>query len=182
MTSPSVPDARFASTFEVIEGGRGLFKAMISLPGQGDVPSYQFNQPRRLLRVRPDVPIHPRMVVKSQAGTLFPVGEHGAAEARRGVVYRNFRLFEITGHFAWQGASKVIDPTTKLPKTVGVTPKGLLWGAFEPGPEERDRGLKMRFETGRFITNTEVPLGDQVDGREVIRCDQQLGLWLLSLG
>lgn len=183
MTLLSPADARFTSPFEVIEGGSGTFKGSISEPGQGEAPSYQFNLPRRLLRVAPGVPLKAGMVVKGVDGVTYILGQHGSSIRHGTTLFSNFRLFEATGQFDWKGRGKVVDPVTKLPRDTGLVSKGKLWGCYEPAAmEERDRAFRMKFETGRFITNQKVSLDDEIDGRKVSRCDEQLGIYLVSLG
>lgn len=182
MTLLSQADARFASPFEIIEGGRGIFRGMLSDPGQGGVPAFQFNLPRRLLRVAPGVPITIGSIIKGPGGALYMVGQHAPASRLGSVTYQNFRLIETTGRYSWTGRGKSIDPITRLPRDTGLVSKGELWGAYEPAAEVFDRAIRTQFETARFITNREVSLDDEIDGMKVTRCEAQLGLYIVSLG
>jgi hypothetical protein len=175
-------DERFGSLFTVIQGGGGQFTGMLSEPPQGEVPSFQFNLPRRLLRVEAKLPITEGMVIRTPDGTAFMVGHHGAAESYQGALFRNFRLFEATGQFSWQRRGKEIDPATRLPRDTGLQDLPAIYGVYEPSPEMFDRQMRTSFEAGRFITNSDVKINDVVDGRKVSRVDMQLGLRLCTLG
>lgn len=182
MTLLSKADARFASPFEVIEGGSGIFRGLISDPGEGGVPAFQFNLPRRLLRVQPEVPVKPGMLLRGPGQIHYIVAEHASASRSGEVLFKNFRLFEVTGKYDWKGRGKTLDPVTRLPRDSGLVAKGLLWGVYEPNAEVFDRAIRVQFETARFLTNRKVDLDDEIDGRKVTRCDAQLGIYVVSLG
>lgn len=182
MPSLSATNRRFKTRFEVLEGGSGFFHGVINEPGQGEVPSYQFNLPRRLLRVDAKLPVSDGMVIQDQEGTTFMVGKHGSSESRGGVLFRSFRLFEATKQFTWQKREKAIDPITMLPRDVGMVDQTPLWGCYEPSPEMFDRAVRSSFEGGRFITNRLIERDDIVDGRKVTRVDEQLGVYICTLG
>lgn len=182
MPSLSRVDARFEIDFEILVGGSGLFRGIITEPNQGDVPAYQFNHPRRLLKVAHTLPLAPRMVVRDIAGTIFILGNHGAAQSRDQILFRNFRMFVATGQFTWKTRGKAIDPVTLLERDTGLIDQPAIYGAFEPSPEQFDRQMRTNFEVGRFITHALVERDDVVDGRKVNRVDEQLGLSLVTLG
>lgn len=182
MPSLSAVNSRFTTRFEIVDGGSGFFDAIINEPGQGEMPSYQFNLPRRLLRVEAGVPIDAGIVVRDPEGSTFMLGKHGSSESRGGTLFRSFRMFEATGQFRWEKREKVIDTITMLPKDTGLLPQVPLWGCYEPSPEVFDRAVRMNFETGRFITNRKVDRDDMIDGRKVTRIDEQLGLYIVTLG
>lgn len=183
MPSLSAVDTRFLSTFIIIEGGVGTFQAIINEPGQGEVPSFQFNLPRRLMRLGVGVPVEAGMVVRDQFGAVFMLGKHGASESRGKVLFKNFRLFEATDQFTWRGRGKEIDPTTRLERDAGEISKGMIWGVYEPETREAfDRQMRSNFETGRLITNRQVLLDDLIDDKKVTRVDEQLGLYIATVG
>jgi hypothetical protein len=175
-------DDRFGTLLTVIEGGSGDFTGIVSEPGQGEVPSYQFNLPRRLLRVNSGLPLQTGMVVRSPEGTTWMLAKHGDSEVHSGALFRNFRLFEATQQFSWEKRGKVIDPITRLPKDAGMVAQPDIWGSYEPSPEMFDRQMRTSFEAGRFITTADVKRDDIVDGKKVSRVDIQLGLRLCTLG
>lgn len=182
MPSLQRADDRFGAKLTIIDGGSGQFTGVITEPNQGEVPSYQFNLPRRLLRVDAKVPVKPGIVVRASEGTVWMVGEHGDAETGRGALFRTFRLFEATQKFTWQKRGKTVDTVTGLPKDTGLVDQSSIWGLYEPSPEMFDRQMRTSFEGGRFITNADVQRDDIIDGRKVSRVDIQLGLRLCQLG
>lgn len=182
MPSLSRPNDRFSINFEIIENGSGTFRGIITEPGQGDVPTYQFNLPRRLLRVTSHLPITAGMVVKDLGGTVFVLANHGASESRDEELFRNFRMFEAPKKYTWQTRGKETDVVTKLQRDTGLIDQPDIWGCYEPTPESFDRGLRTSVETGRFITNKQINRDDMVDGRKVTRVDDQLGIYLATLG
>lgn len=181
---PSLPraDDRFATPLTVIEGGSGQFRGVITEPSQGEVPSYQFNLPRRLLRVDAATPIAAGMVVRSHDGTVFMIGQHGDSETSHGPAFRSFRLFEASQKFSWKRRGKVTDTRTGLTKDSVLADQPEIWGVYEPSPEMFDRQMRTSFESGRFITNADVQRDDVVNGMKVSRVDIQLGLRLCQLG
>jgi hypothetical protein len=182
MPSLSRTHSRFTTSFTIIEGGSGVFQGIITEPGQGEVPSFQFNLPRRLLRVSPDLALSTAMVVRDQAGAVYMLGKHGSAHMGDDQLFRNFRLFEASKQFPWQTRGRTIDPVTKLKRDTALTEPTMIWGAYEPGLERFDRGMQTSFELARFITNRVLNRDDLVDGRKVARVDEQLGLQIVALG
>lgn len=182
MPSLRSSDDRFGTELTIIEGGTGTFTGVLAEPGQGEVPAYQFNLPRRLLRVEHHLPVRPGQVLRTELGTVYMVGRHGDSEARGGALFRTFRLFEADNQYTWKRRGKAIDPVTRLPKDTGLVDQPMVWGAYEPMPEMFDRQLRSSFETARFITTADVQEDDVVNGMKVARVDMQLGLRLVMLG
>lgn len=179
MPSLQKSDDRFGARIEILEGGSGFFKGIVDEPGQGTIPAYQFTNPRRLLRVNPDAPVKPSMVIRTLGGSVFIVGELGDAEN----IFKSFRLFETTGQYNWQKRTKTIDPVTQLPMDTGLLTERMIWGAYEPASQEVfDRQLHVEMENGRFITNAPIKLNDIVAGKRVTRVDAVLGVKLGVIG
>lgn len=182
MPSLRKTDDRFGTMLSLIEGGSGVFQGIITEPGQGEVPAYLFNLPRRILRVDAATPVREGMVVRAHSGTVWMLGKHGDSETMFGSTFRSLRMFEAEGRFKWKRRGKKIDPVTKLPLDSGLVDQPDVWGAYEPAPEMFDRQVRVGFETGRFITPADIQLNDEVDGMKVARVDLQLGLRLVTLG
>jgi hypothetical protein len=169
---------RFTTRIEVIENGSGFFQGIVDEPSQGSLPSYQFTNGRRVLRMNPGVPVKASMVIKTAGGAIFIVGNLGDDDT----VFQSFRLFETTGRYTWQTRGKRIDPVTKLPEDTGIQVKGSIWGTYEPGSQEIfDRQLHLDVETGNFITNADIQRDDLIDGKRVTRVDRVLGVKLAVL-
>ncbi len=169
---------RFMTRLEVIQNGSGFFQGIVDEPSQGTIPSYQFTNGRRILRLNPGTPIKPGMVIKTKGGDIFITGNLGDDDD----VFTSFRLFETTGRYKWETRGKSIDPVTKLPQDTGLINKGLIWGVYEPVSQEVfDRQLHMNMETGNFITNQNIQRDDIIDGKRVTRVDNVLGVKLAVL-
>ena len=183
MLSLDNADERFKTRFEIIENGSGVFSGIIDEISQTQVPSYVFSPPRRLLRVDKLLPINTRMIVRTQGGTVFLIGQHGDSETTQGTVFRSYRMFQATKRYHWQRRVSTVNKLTKLPETDGVqdmTPP-YIWGSYEPTPEQFDRETHVSIETARFITNHPIQRQDRIDGKDVVRVDEQLGLFIATL-
>jgi len=184
MLSLRSSDDRFKIRFEIIENGSGVFSGVIDEISQTQVPNYVFSLPRRLLRVDKGLPINTSMVVLSQGGTPYMIGEHGDSEAPEGMVFRSYRLFEPSGKYSWRRPTKVVDVVTGLPKSdelQNMTP-ATIWGLYEPNQREAfDREYYVSTEQASFITNQPIKRQDRIDGKDVIRVDYRLGLYIATL-
>ena len=177
MVSVTSVGARFEIPFQVIEGGSGEFRGVISETEQTSQPSYIFVQPRHVLRVRLPSPVRSGLVVRSPAGEVYILGDNGPSEHHTGTVWQSFRLFEATGRYSWQRRSRVTDPITKADKEGPLQDMGFLWAAMEVMDRtENDREIRIDYTQSRFIAGVVVGRGDLIDNRSVSRVDRQLGL------
>ena len=173
------PTDRFSKPITIIEGGSGTFHAVMDEPPQGAVASYQFTEPRRIIRLRPEQSIPVPSIIKNGANDIFLVADLGSSVG----VFKSYRLFDITGQYTWQRRKKKIDPVTRLPlddtelETIDV-----VWGVMESQPEQFDRQIRSSFEINRFITNKAIQRDDIVDGQRVMRVDRMMGIYVASLG
>lgn len=183
MLSLKGADERFKTAFEVIENGAGVFTGVIDEISQSQVPSYVFSSPRRLLRIERLLPINTSMVIRTAGGTTYLVGQHGDSESTEGVVFRSFRLFEPTGRYKWERPVRALEPVTGLKQSESLQPMvpAMIWGSYEPTQEAFDREYHVANETARFITNQPVQRQDRIGGKDVIRVDKQLGLYIATL-
>jgi len=177
MVSLASVSRRFELPFLVIEGGRGVIKAILSETDQNSQPSYVFVQPRHVLRTPFPTALRAGMVIQSPGGSPFIVGENGPSEQREGTLWDSFRLFEPTGRYSLSRRTKVMDPIAREYKEGPVQQIGLIWAALEPlDREQADREMRINFEQMRFITGSAVAPGDLIDNRSVTKVDRQLGL------
>lgn len=177
-------DDRFKIRFDVIENGSGSFHGIIDEISQNQVPNYVFTLSRRLLRVDQGLPLNSSMVIRSAGGTPFLLGEHGDAEATEGVIFRSYRLFQPSGRYKWERVVRVTDPVTGLLESEGLQEMvpAYIWGSFEPAQREAfDREYHVSTEQAQFITNQPIRRQDRVEGKDVIRVDFRLGLYIATL-
>ncbi len=179
MTRLSQTTNRFSKPITIIEGGSGTFNAVMDEPPQGSVASYQFTEPRRLMRLLPNQSVPVPCVIRNKSGDVFIVADLGSSVD----VFRSYRLFDVTGQYTWERRGKQVDPVTNLPKDSKVSQNlGLIWGVMEPQPEQFDRQIRSSFEINRFVTNKPIQLDDIVNGERVMRVDQLMGVYVASLG
>lgn len=176
-------DEKFKTRFEIIENGTGVFHAIIDEISQNQVPAYVFSLPRRLLRIDKNLPLSTRMILRTQGGTIFLIGRHGDSETFQGTVFRSFRLFEATQKYHWQRRVLKANRLTGLAESESLQDMqpAYIWGSYEPTPEAFDRETHVANESARFITNHPIQRQDRVDGKDVIRVDEQLGLFIATL-
>ncbi len=175
-------DNLFRLRLEVIEGGVGFFLGILDEPDQSPKPPYIFTANRRALRVDPNSPIAPGMVIRTPGGMVFMVAENGPSE-QTGGVFKSFRLFEATHRMTWSRRIEVMDPIVGVTKDAGLEDKGLIWCAFEPDQKETlDRALRANFETSRVTTTSLVERDDLIGEFKVTRADQLIGLRICSVG
>jgi hypothetical protein len=183
MLSLASTDEKFKTRFEIIENGQGVFAGIIDEISQTQVPSYVFSPPRRLLRVDKLLPLSTKMILRTQGGTIYLIGQHGDSETAQGTVFRSFRLFQSTKRYHWERRVSRTHPVTGLAMTedvVNMTPP-YIYGSYEPTPEAFDRETHVSIETARFITNQPIQRQDRIDGKDVVRVDEQLGLFIATL-
>lgn len=183
MPSLSNSARRFEIPVEDLTAGAS-FPATLTEPQPTNPPAFQFTNERRLLRVRDGVADPVGHVIRTPAGERFVVADHGYSESRgTKVIFRSYRLYEVTHELTWERRQKLLDPVTKVERDVGyvaVAP-GVALGAYETEREVLDRGLRTNFEAGRFITNAPVLLDDRLGGRQVVRVDKLLSIWICEL-
>src|SRR3546814_13312572 len=78
-----------------------LFRSVITETDQNQVPSYIFVSPRHVLRTRHPSAVRLGMVVRTQNGEVFIVGDNGPGEHAQGILWERFRLFRATGQMSW---------------------------------------------------------------------------------
>ncbi len=184
MLSLRKSDDRFKIRFDVVENGSGSFHGILDEIPQNQVPNYVFTLSRRLLRVDPGLPINTSMVIRSQGGTHFLIGDHGSSEAVEGTVFTSYRLFQPSGRYKWERVVRVIEPVTNLTLSEGMQNMNpaYVWGSYEPAQREAfDREYHVSTEQAQFITNQPIKRQDRIDGKDVIRVDYRLGLYIATL-
>ncbi len=169
--------ARFEIPLTVIEGGVGTVNGVLVETSQNTATSTVFTDPRRILRVRQPAALEAGMVVRSPVGEIFIVGNNGASELPEGDLWQSYRLFRATKKVLWQRRGKTVDPVTLLPIEGSLQDIGEVWAAIEPANREAiERRLHVTLEEATFITGAAVARDDVLDGRPVVRSDEQLGV------
>lgn len=168
---------RFEIMFRVIQGGTGVVTGVLSETDQNAQPAYVFIQPRHVLRTDARTALKVGMVLRTEAGSIFMVGNNGPSESRGDILFQSFRLFEPTGQYKWERRRKVMDPIARVERDDGVALQGMIYCAIEALDREvQDPRLKHSFEQSRFITGAAVKSDDLIDNRPITKVDKQLGL------
>jgi hypothetical protein len=177
MVSLSSVGSRFTIDVEVIEGGSGVIRGVVSETEQNQIPAYIFVQQRHVLRTEAPTALKFGMVIRTPSGAVYIVGDNGPSETQNGVVWLSFRLFEASGQVTWQRRLKVLDPVALVERDDRLQELGTVWVALEPLDREVfDRKIRASIEQSRFISGSAVLADDILDGRQVIRSDVQLGI------
>src|SRR3546814_11309353 len=97
------------------------------------------------------------MVVRTQNGEVFIVGDNGPGEHAQGILWESFRLFRATGQMSWKRRTATVDPITRQKVDGDPLDLGKIWIAIEPTDrEENARRMNTSFERARFITASDV--------------------------
>src|SRR3546814_6087904 len=79
------------------------------------------------------------MVVRTQNGEVFIVGDNGPGEHAQGILWESFRLFRATGQMSWKRRTTTVDPITRQ-KVEGETHDlGKSWIAIEQTDREENK-------------------------------------------
>jgi hypothetical protein len=170
---------KFATFFTIIAGGSGLVRGALSPANLNEQPAYLFITPRHVFKTPFPTALKPGMVLRSNGGEVFIVGENGPSDTFKGMLWQSFRLFEATGQYEWARGKEYQDQITHL-KTKGK-PEVIdtIWAALESLDREvADREMRVNFEQRRVITGSPIKVGDTVDNHTVSKVDKQLGLWI----
>lgn len=172
----SVSD-RFEITLKIVEGGSGFVRGVLAEAEQNSQPSYVFSPPRLTLRVKVKGLLTPGVALQSPDGVVYLVGYNGPSENHSGHLWDSFRLFKATGQVSWSRRQVVEDLVTGLPRDAGVVEIGTVWAVIEQIDRESfDRKIQTSIEQARYITAAKVLADDLLNGRQVTRADEQLGL------
>ena len=168
---------RFEIPLQVIEGGSGTFRGVLSEAEQNSQPSFVFANPRKVLRVPDRSLIRTGMVIQTPHGEKLLVGENGPSESSRGTLWLSFRMFLVTRQVKWERRTFTTDPVTQRPRDSGTALIGTPWTVVEPlDREANDSKLRHSFEQVRFVTGAQILADDLIDGHPVTKADDQLGL------
>lgn len=169
---------RFHKLFQVIEGGTGYVRGVMSEVDQEEQPSFIFVQPRHVLRTPYPSALKSGMVIRAESNTVFIVGDNGPSENYQGILWNSFRLFEATGQYQWGRLLTEEDFITHIPRTdPEPIDLGMVWAAIEGMDREvSDREQRVVFGQHRVIAGADLREGDLLDNRTVTKLDRQLGL------
>ncbi len=173
---------RFESTFTTSYGMP--FAAAIMPLDEGAVASYDFTEPRVIIRVRVDSVAKTGDVIIDPAGRRFLLADHDQNSVYDTVLYRSHKGFSMNRQVLWERQGEgVIDPLTGLEKSgAGKISLGMIDVLIEQfGREQLDTALRVKEQSRRLVTGAEIQLGDIVEDMIVKRLDKSLGIWLAEI-
>lgn len=171
---------RFESLMTTIGGFP--FVGDIQALGEAGVPSYDYSEPRLILRVRHLCPVMTGSIIIDPAGRKYLLADHDSANDYNEIHYRTHRLFHMNTHATWQRETSVLDPVTQLKKSTGRANLGPIWVLIERMGREPTAGpIGVKEQIRQVITSEEIKLGDILDGMIVKRLDTVLGVTLAEI-
>lgn len=141
-----------------------------------DVSNVYFNYPRRLLKMEAKVPLRPGDQIRGQSGKRYLVGEHGPSELNDVVLYKTYKLFEVTHPAAlWSAQGTTTDPILGIKVASGNPAENLIPVAIEFQKSQEDE-MRIQADLVRIITNAAVQIDDHIDSYTILNVEPQLGL------
>ena len=164
----------FMETVQLENGVRtpGVIQRMMD----GDDPDLDFRTPRLVLKTRKHSMIQPGMVIK-HLDTHFIVTTRSPT-----IDYNTFWLFQADRQVLWERQTPVNDPLTGLVRSESKTPLGNIWVSWEiMARQPIDRQLGVSNETNRVLVGAAVQLNDVIDGQQVKRINESMGVKILEV-
>lgn len=166
---------RFESRMTTIGGFP--FVGDIQAMDEGHVPSYDYSDPRLVLRVRHLCPVGTGSVIVDPAGRRYLLGDHDQATDYNQIHYRTHRMFHMSRQVEWKREVQTLDPVTQLKKGAGRELLGNIWVLIERMTREPTGGpMGVKEQVRQLITGEDIQLGDIVDDMIVKRLDVVLGV------
>lgn len=160
------------------------FPGVIIPIDEGAVAAYDFTEPRFIMRVRDDCPIHVGTLIQDPNNRIFITGEHDEQFVYDEILNKTFVLFHCNHKVAWERPAETsTDALTGLKRSTGVkTPLGTIDVLIEQLQRENmDTQLRIKEQTRRLITSAPIRLGDIVDNMVVKRIDQFRGIFVAEI-
>lgn len=166
---------RFESLMTTIGGFP--FVGDVQAMDEGHVPSYDYSDPRLVLRVRNLCPVGTGATIIDPAGRRYLLGDHDTASDYNQIHYRTHRMFHMSRQVTWQREVQITDPVTQLKKGSGRALIGMPWVLIERMTREPTGGpMGVKEQVRQLITGEDIQLGDIVDDMVVKRLDVVLGV------
>ncbi|MES0134507.1 hypothetical protein NKJ88_06025 [Mesorhizobium sp. M0016] len=166
---------RFESLMTTVGGFP--FVGDVQAMDEGHVPSYDYSDPRLVLRVRHLCPVGTGAMILDAAGRRYLLGEHDSANDYNQVHYRTHRMFHMSRLVSWKRETQVVDLATGLKKGSGRQLISNIWVLIERMTREPTGGpMGVKEQIRQLITGEDIQLGDIVDDMIVKRLDVVLGV------
>lgn len=153
------------------------FRGVMMPIQDSEVPSYDFSEPRTLMRVRADCPMGVGHVIMDDLDRRWLLATQDATRD-----WITFKLFPLNAEVRWEREERRRDLLTNRPMAEGRICLEHLWVLREQGGRERTDGvIRVAEQTHRIITGAPLQLGDFIDNVQVKRVDSVLGVWLAEV-
>lgn len=159
------------------------FPGVIMPLDEGAIASYDFTEPRLILRVRYDCPVATGSILMDPAGRKYIMADHDSGFVYDEVLYRTHRLFHVNKTVSWKREDQsVTDTLTGLKRSAGTIDNGMIDVMIETfGREDLDTALRVKEQRRRLVTSSDIQLGDLIDDMIVKRLDKSVGVWLAEI-
>lgn len=142
----------------------------------GDDPDMDFRAPRLACKVRPNSLMVIGDILKYQNNWYL------AADRHETIDYRSFWLYKAERSVSWKRNATVTDPVTNLPVSAAPVELGPIWVTWETMSRQPvDRPLGVSNEVNRVLTVSDVRLNDLLDGQQVKRVNNSMGLRIVEV-
>lgn len=141
-----------------------------------------FLNSRRILKTDAKSMLRPGDVVTSSAsGYTWLCGDNGPSEFQGRVIYKSFKLFEVTHKTAtWTRHGATKDPITALevkdpePVTLGTIPVAIEFLKLQ------EDEMRIPADMVRIVASADIKVGDHINGLKVTNVETQLGLRFIT--
>lgn len=179
MVSLATVVQRFFSTYKRTDGLP--FQGHIFSATEGDFSATLWSYEALLLHVSPDSPIRARDEIYDTFWRRFLVCEHGGSQLQDKLLYRSYRLVQLTHEMTWSRVTTRLDPLTQEARGDSKELLGKIWVSKEPDGGRADGRIMIHDDAFRIITGHDVKLNDRLDGMQVRRVDDVIGVKLIEL-
>lgn len=157
-------------------GGGQFYGQFLDIPDTSRVSN--FLSTRRYLRTKPNTTVKPCDVIIAN-NVKFVVAEHGDGFFKE-VIYKHFKLFEVSHEYTWKAKTVTKNPLTGLQETTLSTEPSTAYISMQPKSDIED-SINIPQQTYTAISNIEVTRGEIIDKYVVVKIDKVLGVYLLEL-
>ena len=142
----------------------------------GDDPDLDFRTPRMLLKTRKNSMVAPGMIIKHLQNHFLVADRSPTSD------YNTYWLFQADRRVEWRRQTPITDTLTGLVKSEEQTLVGEIWVSWEMMARQPiDRQLGVSNETNRILVGANVLLGDIIDGQQVKRVNESMGVKILEV-
>lgn len=155
----------------------GFVGQLMSLPVE--VANVYFNAPRRVIKTDPDTKLRAGDLVTGKSGARYICATHGPAEVFGRVIYRLFKLYEVTHLKAkWESKEQYEDPVTGTKRDDRKTTKYIP--AVVEFQKSQEDEMRIPSDLVRIIVRDPVKVGDVVEAYLVVNVEPQMGVFIAT--